>query len=258
MRAMMALFQITVISYEVGMTNISETTKASHLKQASRTVILASILTIILYFVPFLYPIAYPFILFSTLVHEMGHGLAAILLGGYFDSFKMWANGSGVANIAGDFGNFARAAIAAAGLMGPALMAGLFFIMVKSERRARLMLASFGILLVLSIMLVVRNLFGVFFVGLMVALCFYFSLGALKKYSQILLAFLAAQLSLSVFSRSDYLFTPVALTSEGTMPSDVAQIASALYLPYWFWGACCGIFSLLILALGIRGIFKKS
>lgn len=240
------------------MNNFSETSKPSHLKQASRTVIWASIFTIILYFVPILYPIAYPFILFSTLVHEMGHGLAAILFGGYFDSFKMWSNGSGVANIAGDFGNLARAAIAACGLMGPALMAGLFFVMVKSERRARLMLASFGILLVLSIMLVVRNLFGVFFVGVMAALCFYFSLGAFKKYSQVLLAFLAAQLSLSVFSRSDYLFTPVAITSEGAMPSDVAQMANALFLPYWFWGACCGLFSLIILGLGIREIFKKS
>jgi hypothetical protein len=234
-----------------------ETSRSSHLKGVSRTVILASILTIILYCVPFLHPIAYPFILFSTLVHEMGHGFAAIVLGGHFDSFKMWADGSGVASIGGDFSALSRAMVAAAGLLGPAILAGLFFFMVRTEHRARLMLASFGILLVLSIMLVVRNLFGVFFVAGMAALCFYFSLGAFKKYSQILLAFLAAQLSLSVFSRSDYLFTPVALTSEGVMPSDVEHIASALYLPYWFWGACCGLFSLVILALGIRGIFKK-
>ena len=60
--------------------------------------------------------------------------------------------------------------------------------------------------------------------------------------AQVALVFLAVQLSLSVFSRSDYLFTP------GT--SDVGAIESALFLPYWFWGAVCGGFSVVVLAIG--------
>ena len=61
------------------------------------------------------------------------------------------------------------------------------------------------------------------------------------------LVFLAVQLALSVFSRSDYLFTSVARTGAGPMPSDVAQMASALFLPFWFWGAACGALSLAVL-----------
>jgi membrane-associated phospholipid phosphatase len=64
--------------------------------------------------------------------------------------------------------------------------------------------------------------------------------------------FLAVQLALSVFSRGDYLFTDVARTGEGTFPSDVANMSSALFLPYWFWGALCGAFSVAVLALGLR------
>ena len=61
---------------------------------------------------------------------------------------------------------------------------------------------------------------------------------------------------MSVFSRGDYLFTPTADTAKGIMPSDVANIAEELLLPYWFWGAVCGIFSVVCLVVGIRSAIK--
>ena len=64
---------------------------------------------------------------------------------------------------------------------------------------------------------------------------------------------MAVQLSLSVFSRADYLFTETA----GAGPSDVAQMADALFLPYWFWGIVCGAISGLVLLSGIR-TFSRS
>ena len=33
----------------------------------------------------------------ATYAHEMGHGLTAVIVGGEFEYFKMWADGSGVA-----------------------------------------------------------------------------------------------------------------------------------------------------------------
>ncbi len=224
--------------------------------RASKAVFLASLVTLVLYVVPFLHPIAYPFVLLSTLVHEMGHGVAAVIMGGHFLSFNMWYDGSGVARIAGDFGGFKQAFVAASGLLGPAVVSFVFFRNVTSERRSRVILASFAIVLVISILLVVRNLFGVFFVALIASIAFYFSLGRGKNYSQIVVAFFATQLALSVFSRGDYLFTDVAQTSQGLMPSDVAQIASALFLPYWFWGLVCGLFSVAILVFGVKQVFR--
>ena len=69
--------------------------------------------------------------------------------------------------------------------------------------------------------------------------------------SQVALILGGVQLALSVFSRGDYLFTHVARTGNGDFPSDVANMASALWLPYWFWGAVCGAFSVAMLALGV-------
>jgi hypothetical protein len=228
------------------------------LNKSSWALIIASFLTLILYIVPTLHIIAYPFILISTYVHEMSHGVAALLVGGHFDSFHMWADGSGLASIKGNFGAFSRAFIAAAGLIGPACMSSLCFLCIKTPRKARFLLACIGIILALSLLLVVRNTFGIFFVIILCALCLYFSLGRGFLYAQTLLAFIAAQLALSVFSRSDYLFTKNAQTSSGPMPSDVAQIADALFLPYWFWGALCGIFSIGVLLLGLKSVLKSS
>ena len=78
----------------------------------------------------------------------------------------------------------------------------------------------------------------------------------LPRGAQTVVILLAVQLALSVFSRSDYLFTRTALTSAGRRPSDVAVMADALFLPYWFWGASCGALSVAILFLGFRIFFR--
>jgi hypothetical protein len=65
------------------------------------------------------------------------------------------------------------------------------------------------------------------------------------------LVFLAVNLSASVFTRGDYLFTPTARTAKGVMPSDVANMAQALWLPYWFWGLLCGAISVAALGVGL-------
>lgn len=216
---------------------------------------IATGVTAVLYVVPFLRPLSYPFMLLSTLVHEVSHGLVAMVVGGHFNSFKMWADGSGVANISGHFGRLSQALIAAGGLMGPAIFASLFFLAL-SKGMARGMLAAFGIALLLLDVFFVRNLFGIVFVLLLSALCLYVSFGPKKAYAQLTLGFFASQLSLAVFSRADYLFTKVALTESGPMPSDVAQIEQALWLPYWFWGGLIGIFSVLVLLFGLKRIFR--
>lgn len=214
-------------------------------------------ITLLTYVVPFLDVIAYPFILLSTLVHEMGHGIASIIVGGNFQSFFMWFDGSGVANIRGNFGNLAQAFVAFGGLVGPAVMASLFFIGAKSLYRSQITLALFGFILLIALVMVVRNVFAFVFVLSISALCLYASFGKLKSYAQIIVSFLAIQLSLSVFSRSDYLFTKNAVTNQGVMPSDVQQMSNALWLPYWFFGGICALFSLVVLGWGIKSLLKS-
>ena len=96
--------------------------------------------------------------------------------------------------------------------------------------------------------MVVRNLFGFVFVLLTVALAGLLAAKASPSLAQLAMLFTGVQLALSVFSRADYLFTDTAQTGAGAMPSDVANMADALFLPYWFWGGLIALISLAIMA----------
>ena len=210
-------------------------------------------LTIALYVVPYGHYVAYPLVLLSTYAHEMGHGVTALLVGGEFDAFVMAPDGSGVAYLRVPESRLARAATSAGGLIGPALLATAFFGLAKRSKTAHIGLLAFGATSLVAVALVVRSAFGWLFVGVLGAICVYLAVKSSARVAQAVLAFMAVQLSLSVFSRGDYLFTE----TTGTGPSDVAQMADALFLPYWFWGIVCAALSVLVLLSGIR-TFSRS
>lgn len=214
-------------------------------------VLLASAgLTLGLPHVPIARYLVWPLMLVSTLAHELGHGIAAVMSGGEFRRFEIYADGSGVAMTA-THGRFESAFTSAGGLIGPAIAAMVLFAMARSERWARVGLGAVALGLVVAEILVVRNLFGFVFVGALAIL-----LGAIVRFgnawwARFSLVFLAVNLAVSVFTRGDYLFTDTAHTGAGTMPSDVARMAEALFLPYWFWGALCGAISVVALVAGL-------
>jgi hypothetical protein len=214
-------------------------------------------LTITLYLVPIFRSLAWPLLLISTLAHELGHGLAAVAVGGDFEALMMWSDGSGVATWSALVGRFGHAFIAAGGLVGPAFAAAICLLAGRSERGARIALWIMGVALVIADTLVVRSLFGAVFVAVLAVV--FMVLASLKQgwVAQLGLVLVAVQLALSVFSRADYLFTPVAVTAAGSMPSDVARISEALVLPYWFWGGCCGLISVAVLLLALSAYVPR-
>jgi Peptidase M50B-like len=208
-------------------------------------------LTVALYLVPFGQLLAYPLVLLSTLVHEVGHGLAAIAVGGRFERFVMFADASGMAFSTGVEPGWPQALVAAGGLVGPSLAAALAFVAARRAAWSRVFLVGASLVLVLLLVLVVRNSFGIAFAGVLVALLGWLGLRASASTAQVATVFMAVQLSLSVFSRGDYLFVKEAHTGAGTSPSDVAHMATALGGPYWAWGLACGAFSVLVLVAGV-------
>lgn len=219
----------------------------TQLKSRSARLLLACVaVTLLLYLVPYGAYLAYPLLLISTVAHEMGHGVAAMMTGASFVSLEMWANGAGVASYTGGLNRLETAFVAAGGLIGPAVVAALAFVCAPRAASSRVCLMAFGVFLVLAEVLVVKGLFALFFIGLVAAAILWLGLKASDRVAQAGLVFLAVQLALSVFSRSDYLFARTA----GSGLSDVAVMASALWLPYWMWGLLCGALSLAVLAAG--------
>jgi len=222
---------------------------------ATRTFVASVLVTAALYVVPFGRTIAWPLVLISTLAHELGHGLTALLLGGQFHALYIQRDASGAALWSGAFGRLSVAVVAAAGLLGPAVAAFVLLVVGRNPGRARVVLGVLGVALLVVALVLVRNSFGLIFTLILGSALLLIAL-RLPRASQTVVILLAVQLALSVFSRSDYLFTRTALTSAGRRPSDVAVMADALFLPYWFWGGLCGVLSVAILFLGFRIFFR--
>ena len=218
----------------------------------------ATAVCVLVPFFPFGGIVGYPILLLSTFAHEMGHGLTAILVGLDFDSFRLYADGSGIATIGGQAGRLPQAATAAGGLIGPAVAGALLFRLSSGARSSQIALTALGALMLAACVLLIRNAFGLAFVGAVGGSLIYVARRFGTRIAQFTVAFLAVQMALSVFSRADYLFTRTAMTGAGAMPSDVAQLADQLFLPYWFWGLVCGAISVGVLALGLSAFWKRS
>ena len=195
-------------------------------------------------------------LLFSTLTHELGHGLTAMLVGGEFHKLVISWDGSGVTSWSGEGGRISPALVAAGGLVGPAIAAAVLFWFARSSDTKFLWATRFfGGGLWLAGVLTARSLWAlVFTIGLgslLVLLASYLN----RKNLEAVIVFIGVQLSLSVFTRSDYLFTE---SAGPNLASDVAHMSKALFLPYWFWGALCGLFSLVVLFWGARCYIAKS
>jgi hypothetical protein len=223
----------------------------------ARWVLVGSLVaTILLYIIPYGDRVAYPLMLLSTLAHEAGHGVTALLVGGNFHRLSLWADGSGIAYWSAAPNRIRTALVAAGGLVGPAMVATLGFYLGRRPERARKTLAVVAAILAVALLLLVRGLFGWLFVATVAGACALTARKADAKTARLVLIFLSVQLALSVFSRADYLFTPVAATASGDMASDTAVIAQALWLPHWVWGTACGAVSILALAYGVRAYWR--
>ena len=222
------------------------------LEDATRTALIASVVaTVVLYALPYpLHYLKYPLMLLSTVVHELGHGIAMLLIGGSFDWFEMWPRGSGMAHGHGYGVGGASAFVSAGGLCGPAVASAVLALLARRPRWARVALGAFGGFLALALVLWVRGAFGIVFVGVLTAATLALVIRGSAELGQTVLVFLAMQLALSVFSRGDYLFKREAHTGAGVSSSDVQHMADALGGPYWLWGLACGAFSVAVLLAG--------
>jgi len=86
--------------------------------------------------------ITYPFRLFVTMIHEMGHGLGALLTGGDFVRFEVTSRGAGLAYTSGG----SRAVVIQAGYVGTALFGALLLILTHRAPRPRLLAVGVGCL----------------------------------------------------------------------------------------------------------------
>ncbi len=219
--------------------------------------IAAAIATILLWQVPGGNYILYPFTILATWFHEMGHGLAALLLGGQFEQLQIFLNGSGVAFHRGALflGPIGQAFVAAAGPMGPPIAGAILIQASRSFKVASLSLKILGSFLILSTLVWVRSLFGLIAIPLLGLIILGIALKAPRWLQGFTVQFLGVQACVSTYLQLDYLFS--ASAGPG-LHSDSAQIQQQLFLPYWFWGGLMAVASLVILVQSLRIAYRSA
>ena len=218
-------------------------------KESPRTpLILAGVafaLSLVLERVPLLGWLVYAFRLFDTLIHELSHGLMALLTGGRFLHFVITPDSSGMATTAGGW----RLLVIPAGYLGAALFGGLLLLLTNrsSSRTRRWTSLGLGLFFILVTVFFARNWTAIA-VGLLWAL----ALLALSQYGPPLLQalglnLLAIQCSLNAL---DSLGGLVLLnTGPWRRPNDAQSMAALTPLPAAVWAI---LWSLIALAIFIQ------
>ncbi len=207
----------------------------------------AAAISLILPRIPYGRNILYPFALLSTWVHEMGHGLAAIVAGGSFHRLVIYQNLGGTAYSSG-VGSLGRAFVAAGGLLGPAIAGGAIIVLGSRESTAQWVLAGLAVVLALSLVLFVRNAFGWFALGVIAALLAPLALYGPESIKIFVAQLIGIQFCMASWGTLDYMFTKNFQRDGQIIDSDTQEIADVLLLPYWFWGGLIALLSFLIMA----------
>lgn len=218
----------------------------------------AAILTVVLWQIPFGNYLLYPFTILATWFHEMGHGLTAALLGGSFKGLVIHANGSGVATYTEPLwaGVFGKALIAAGGPLGPAVAGSIFLLCSRRPDTAYYCLMALAIMLLLSTVIWLKWSVGQFLIPILGAVVLGVVSGTSQQVQILTIQFLGVQACISTFLQWNYLFSREAVIGGRVLPSDTAQIAEALWLPYWVWGFLITVASIGLLIQSLRFAYR--
>ncbi len=218
--------------------------------------ILAAIITVILWQLPTGNYILYPFTILATWFHEMAHGLVALLMGGKFSKLLIFSDGSGAAYYSGPLamGAIGKVLVAAAGPMGPPIAGSVLILTSRSLKAASLTLKLLGCVLLISTGIWVRSLFGLITIPPLAAAVLAVAFKGSEQVQRLTVQFLGVQACISTYRQIDYLFS----YSAGPLGiSDTAQIQQVLLLPYWLWGGLIAAASLLILLVSLRSVYRS-
>lgn len=104
-----------------------------------RLLMLATAVTVILWFIPFAEILTYPFRLFVTFVHEGGHAIAALLTGNSVASLSVHLNASGLTQTT-QGGTLSRMFVSSAGYLGAMTYGALLLFLIRRAVAARAVL----------------------------------------------------------------------------------------------------------------------
>jgi Peptidase M50B-like len=228
------------------------------------TLLLAAVLSIALWFIPFAEILSYPFRIFVTFIHEGGHALAALATGNSVQSLSVAMNGSGETYTT-QGGVISQMIVSSAGYIGAMTYGALLLVLIRRSVAARLVLvgSSLVVFSLTAIFGVIKPImagtwgslsglpFTVIAGVLISAGLFAVARFASARVATFLVSFLAVQCVLNALldlKTVFFLSSPFATT----VPTDALNMANATGIPALLWSVLWIAASVLILAVALK------
>ncbi len=194
----------------------------------------------------------YPLTLFVTWIHEMGHGLAALAVGGSFTQLQILSDGSGLAHAFAAPG-WPTAAVSAGGLLGPAVFAAVVLGAVHGPKRARAFLLTLSLFMLLSTVIWIRSATGVIVVPALAVLLGWVGWRGFREAPErrvIVAQVLAVVAAIDTLTRMvSYVFMKQVTVDGQVRLSDIGRFAESVGGWYVLWGV-----GFTVVACGLLGV----
>lgn len=235
------------------------------------TLLVATAISVVLWFIPFAEMLTYPFRIFVTFIHEGGHALAALLTGNTVHYLNVAPNASGE-TYSTHGGLLSQMFISSAGYLGAMGFGALLLVLIRRTVAARMVLLAsalliFGMTMIFGLIKPLYSLDGlggvpftllagtVISVGLVLIARF-----ASARVATFFVSFLAVQCVLNaLFDLKTVLILSNPLGP--SVPNDAANMAHATGVPaiFWavFWIALALGFLWLVMRLYVAGRDKS-
>jgi len=202
---------------------------------------LAVVVSLLISLTPWAQFLLYPFRLFTTWVHECGHALMTVLVGGRVTSITIQPDTSGLTRSLVPVGRVARGLVASSGYLGAAVVGCLLMAATRVEKWSHVILLSIGAFMFLTLVFWMRNLFGFAVVLAWGVALITLARRGIANARRFLLSLLAVQVALNSVYDIRILF----LIDRGR--SDAATMAQLFLLPSWVWATSWMLMSVAML-----------
>jgi hypothetical protein len=171
----------------------------------------------------------YPFKLFTTWVHECGHALMTLAVGGSVSSITIESDSSGLTQSLVPAGRIAQGLVSSSGYVGASVVGCLLMAATRVGKWAHAILWAIGAFMLCTLVVWMRNLFGFVVVLAWGAALVVLARKGSGDVSRFVLSLLAIQVALDAVYDIRVLFL-----MHGAH-SDADAMAGLFLLPSWLW-----------------------
>jgi hypothetical protein len=229
--------------------------------------LLATVITIALWFIPYADYLVYPVRLFVTFIHESSHALIAVLTGGSVQSLTIASDGSGLTYTAPS-GFFGGVLTSSAGYLGTTVAGVLMLYLIRRKFSPNKILTSEGLFvaMMLIVFTIISPIFNILSLqipfssimftlvagGVLSAALILLGIYANTRVANFAVAFLAVQCLLNSLSDLKTVFFMNAPLVGSDIQNDASNMQAITHLPGIMWVMIWIGVSILMISLGLR------